>query len=121
MTNLNLTNSPETAPDPSALALFRGWAGSRIGLVVIAGVAIVAGLWFNWSWLVAAGVAPLIVGVLPCVAMCALGVCMMGMEKNAAAKPGADPPGTDSTTLPSSNDNLRSKAQVPDPSPADAE
>jgi hypothetical protein len=49
MTNLKLTETPETAPDRSALALFRGWAGSRIGLVVIAGVAIVAGLWFNWS------------------------------------------------------------------------
>ena len=40
---------------------------------------IVAGIAFNWGWLVAAGVAPLLLSVLPCVAMCALGICMHRM------------------------------------------
>ena len=31
---------------------------------------------FNWSWLAAAGIAPLLLTALPCVAMCALGLCM---------------------------------------------
>jgi hypothetical protein len=37
-----------------------------------------AGLAWQWSWLVAIGVAPLLVSVAPCAVMCALGVCMMG-------------------------------------------
>ena len=49
-----------------------GWRG----LVVLASVAIAAGLALNWSWLVAAGIAPFLLSALPCVAMCALGLCM---------------------------------------------
>ena len=39
---------------------------------------IAAGLFFNWSWLVAAGALPILFGVLPCLAMCALHLCSMG-------------------------------------------
>ncbi|WP_192359125.1 hypothetical protein [Mesorhizobium mediterraneum] len=42
-------------------------------------IIVVAGLAFNWVWLVAAGIAPLLLSVLPCVAMCALGLCMNRM------------------------------------------
>jgi len=38
-----------------------------------------AGLFFGWGWLVAAGLAPLLVAVLPCAAMCALGLCASRM------------------------------------------
>jgi len=38
---------------------------------------VVAGLALGWDWVVAAGLAPLVVSVLPCVAMCALGMCAM--------------------------------------------
>jgi hypothetical protein len=120
MTNLKLTESPDIAPDRTAVALFRGLAGSRIGLLVIAGAAIVTGLGFSWSWLVPAGVAPLIVGVLPCVAMCALGFCMMGIGKNVAAQPPADQATRmGSAALPTSNEQL--EVPVRDPSPVDAE
>jgi len=43
------------------------------GLVVIIGVAL------NWGWLVAAGIAPVLVAVAPCAIMCALGLCGMKM------------------------------------------
>jgi len=33
----------------------------------------------KWDLLVAAGIAPLILGLLPCAAMCALGICMSRM------------------------------------------
>jgi hypothetical protein len=46
----------------------------RIWLVASA-VAAFAGLALNWDWLTAAGLAPIILGVLPCVVMCALGLC----------------------------------------------
>jgi len=52
----------------------------RRGLLALAVVALVAGAALNWSWLVAAGVAPLLLGALPCVAMCALGLCMNKMS-----------------------------------------
>jgi hypothetical protein len=43
------------------------WVG--LGLVALAGLA------FNWHWLVIAGALPILLGVLPCVAMCALHLC----------------------------------------------
>jgi len=57
-------------------ATARRWLGGRRALWIVAGIALVAGLALNWSWLVAIGVAPLLVAALPCVAMCALGLCM---------------------------------------------
>jgi hypothetical protein len=49
------------------------------GLIAAGAIIVVAGLAFNWAWLVAAGIAPLLLSVLPCVAMCALGLCMNRM------------------------------------------
>jgi hypothetical protein len=46
-------------------------------LLTLAAVAIVAGLALNWSWLVAAGLAPILISTLPCLIMCAFGVCML--------------------------------------------
>ena len=64
----------------------------RRGLWLLAGLAIIVGLALNWGWLVAVGIAPLLIAALPCVAMCALGLCMMGrnvtLPKNDAAKAG---------------------------------
>ena len=46
------------------------------GLIALATGIVVAGLALNWSWLVAVGIAPILLAVLPCAAMCALGLCM---------------------------------------------
>ena len=48
----------------------------RRGLVNAALLVVGAGLWLNWSWLVAVGAAPFLVAILPCAVMCALGICM---------------------------------------------
>ncbi|SMH26155.1 hypothetical protein [Mesorhizobium australicum] len=53
----------------------RGWRGPA----VLAAVISVAGLAFGWGWLVAGGIAPLILAVLPCAAMCALSLCASRM------------------------------------------
>jgi hypothetical protein len=45
-----------------------------VTLAVLAGAATL-----NWGSLVAAGVAPLLLAVAPCAAMCALGLCMSRM------------------------------------------
>lgn len=53
--------------------------GKRAKLLVtlavgIAAVAVTAGLASKWGWLVAVGAAPVIVALLPCILMCAIGV-----------------------------------------------
>jgi hypothetical protein len=53
----------------------RYYLGGRRGLLMVAALALVGGIALNWSWLVAAGIAPLLVTALPCIAMCALGLC----------------------------------------------
>ena len=56
---------------------------TRIGLLL----SIVAiGMYFNWSWFVAAGVAPIILSILPCAAMCAFGLCMRPGKKGSCSK-----------------------------------
>ena len=47
----------------------------RQGLIVLGALAIGTGLYLSWGWLVAAGIAPVLVAASPCVAMCALGAC----------------------------------------------
>ena len=55
----------------------RHWLGGWRGLVILGIVLIVAGLAAGWSWLTAIGLAPLILSIAPCAAMCALGLCAM--------------------------------------------
>lgn len=49
----------------------RVWA---FGGLVVVGI----GLALKWDWLTAVGAAPVLLGFLPCAAMCALGLCMRG-------------------------------------------
>ena len=66
------------APSPGRdlVAAARYYLGGRRGLLLLAAVAVVGGLVSSWSWLVAAGIAPILLAVAPCIAMCALGLCM---------------------------------------------
>jgi hypothetical protein len=65
----------DTSLTQGLLYALRYWVGGRRGLIAVAVLAVVGGVVLNWGWLAAAGVAPLILAVLPCVAMCALGLC----------------------------------------------
>jgi type III secretory pathway component EscV len=49
----------------------------RRGLIVAAVALAVPALWLGWPWLVAAGLAPLLIAIAPCAIMCALGLCAM--------------------------------------------
>jgi len=103
------TEEPATAQSdsvPTTVQRLGDWALSPQGLTVtgIAGVAI--GLAVNWSWLVAVGLAPLILSLGPCAVMCALGLCMhMRNGSHASAgKPGLGsateaPPSTSSPVV----------------------
>jgi hypothetical protein len=74
---------PATTTKPSLahdwLSALRYWLRGRNGVIASIGLALVIGAAFNWSWLVAVGIAPLLLTALPCVAMCALGLCMNRM------------------------------------------
>lgn len=54
---------------------------------LLAAVAVAGGLAFGWETLVVLGIAPLLISVLPCLVMCALGVCMMKCKDKAANAP----------------------------------
>ena len=58
---------------------YRRWL---IGAAVL-GVALA--LYLSWDWLAAAGVASVLVAAAPCLAMCALGLCMRGKSKSGAS------------------------------------
>lgn len=89
-------NSESRSLSREALYAARYYLGSRTGLIAIAAIGIGAGTYFNWGWLVAAGIAPMLIGVAPCAAMCALGLCMIGrsraMPKSDQSSSTAQPP-----------------------------
>ncbi|MER9580927.1 hypothetical protein [Mesorhizobium sp. M0276] len=79
MTTTELTQANEASPGSS----IRRTLARRRGLIAAGAAVVVGGIAFNWTWLVAAGIAPLLISVLPCVAMCALGLCMNRMTGRA--------------------------------------
>ena len=92
MNTPELTNTREVTqpPHPSlvqdVVALARYWTyaawariGKRRALILLGIVFAGAGVALNWSWLAAIGVAPVLLSLAPCAAMCALGLCMNKM------------------------------------------
>lgn len=73
------------------LGRVRPWLSGRRIWWIAATLALAAGAALNWSWLVAIGIAPLLVAALPCVAMCALGLCMKRMMGRSCSTDAAAP------------------------------
>jgi len=100
---MNTTQLPaviENSPTQRFAQAVRTYLTGRRGLIALAAVALIAGAAFNWSWLVAVGIAPLLITALPCVAMCALGLCMnrmAGRKCSAEDTSLADRNGTDAS------------------------
>jgi hypothetical protein len=65
------------------------WLTRPRGLIVVAIAIIGAGLALGWNWMVAAGLAPLLLAVAPCAAMCALGLCVMAKGNQSRTKQGS--------------------------------
>ena len=83
MTNLPSTDTSDRSLARDILDAARYYLGGRRTLFILAIVLIVGGIALNWGWLVAAGLAPIIIAVLPCAVMCALGLCMPKMGSHA--------------------------------------
>ncbi|HET6159298.1 MAG TPA: hypothetical protein VFE34_13210 [Dongiaceae bacterium] len=98
MTTTQLPTVLDNSPTQRFAQTARTYLTGRRGLIALAVVALIAGAAFNWSWLVAAGIAPLLITALPCIAMCALGLCMnrmAGRKCSAEDASSADKDGTD--------------------------
>ena len=101
-----MTSSDPARPVQNSLAsdilsAARYYLGSRFGLLAIATLALGLGAYSSWGWLVAAGIAPLLLTFAPCAAMCALGLCTMGGKSKGptdVASPDSD--GGTNTNLP---------------------
>jgi hypothetical protein len=77
MTLPQSTTTAEPSLGRDVLRAVRYYLGSRWALLGLSSLAVIAGLAFGgWGWLVAAGLAPVILSTLPCLVMCAFGVCM---------------------------------------------
>jgi len=93
MATIRQPNAEDGSLGRDLLYALRYYVGSRRGLLIMAAVALAGGLAFNWSWLVAAGIAPLLLTALPCLAMCARGPCMnrSGGKSCSTAASNSDP------------------------------
>lgn len=87
--------------------LARHYLGGRRGLIVLGVLAVGAAMVLNWGWLVAVGIAPLLLALAPCAAMCALGLCANKLGARAkgseAAKDVKSPQLTDAERAAQSN------------------
>ncbi len=80
-----------------AALTFGGRVRPSTTLVVFAVAAVGAGLFFGWSSLAALGLTTFIVSLLPCVAMCALGICAARMARKDGGETQAAVPPNDAT------------------------
>ena len=78
MTISDPSNAAPRSLSQEVLYAARYYLGSRFGLLAIAAVVLGLGAYSSWGWLVAAGIAPLLLTFAPCAVMCALGMCAMG-------------------------------------------
>jgi hypothetical protein len=76
MTESRPSHTEESSLARDAFSAFRYYVGVRRGLLFAAVAIVSTSLALKWDALVAAGVAPILVGILPCAVMCGLGLCM---------------------------------------------
>ena len=84
------SSAPDTTLSQDIGSYLRYQLRGRRGLIAATTVLAVPALWLGWPWLVAAGLAPLILAVAPCAVMCGLGLCVNRAcrKADAGASPG---------------------------------
>src|SRR6266851_4071473 len=100
MTAPQSTTTTESSLGRDVLNSAKYYLGNRWALLVFGSLAVIAGLSFGgWAWLVAAGLAPIILSVLPCLVMCGLGLCL-ACRSGTTQSTSASPDAANSTTPP---------------------
>jgi hypothetical protein len=79
MTSTELSQGRQASPRRDIQSFVRSTLSGPRGLIAAGAAVAILGIAFNWSWLVAVGIAPVLLSLLPCAAMCALGLCMNRM------------------------------------------
>lgn len=111
-------SSPETASatKPSLaqdwLYALRYWLRGPKGIAALVVLALVIGAALNWSWLVAVGIAPLLLTVLPCAVMCGIGLCMNKMTGSSCSTSSGSPDHS-STPMPNAVRRITTDKQAP--------
>lgn len=93
MTDIRSGEPSDASLTREALYAVRYYLGNRWSLIGLIVFAAAIGLYVGgWGWLVAAGLAPIILSTLPCLIMCGLGVCMMckGQKQSTVSREAAD-------------------------------
>jgi len=78
---------PQSADDGSCCAAQPGRRRTRTWLIGGALLGVPLLLWGGWDWLAATGLAAVLIAVAPCLAMCALGLCMRGGNSSRELSP----------------------------------
>ena len=108
MQNVELLDSKIEWQGASPTNWWRRRPSRRAAIVTLAVAGAAAGLFFGWGWVVAAGLSSVVLGLLPCAAMCAAGLCMNRLgQKNACAKGGP----TSAPKEPSNSETIRTSAE----------
>jgi hypothetical protein len=81
LTSSQSTKAADASPARDLLYAGRYYLGGWRGVLVLAIIAALIGVGFSWSWLMAAGIAPILLSTLPCLVMCGLGLCMLFRRK----------------------------------------
>jgi hypothetical protein len=117
MTTPSTTDQQDTSLTRDLIYAARYYLGRPRVLVTLAIVAVVAGIALNWTWLVAVGLAPILLTTLPCLIMCAFGVCMMCRSAKEPSAPGRDvaeaPPPATLTTAAIDNPGADANSTLP--------
>ena len=110
MSTSETTKAADTSLRRDLARAARYYLGNRRTIVIMALVAVIGGVALNWSWLVAAGIAPVLLTALPCLVMCGLGLCMHKMVGGSCA---AQPSQPDVTTQSTMSSQVASTASDP--------
>jgi hypothetical protein len=81
MTDAKSVEKANTSLVREWLTLARYYLGNRWVLLVLGSAVLIGGAALNWGWLVAIGLAPILLALAPCAIMCAVGLCAMGGKK----------------------------------------
>ncbi len=119
MSKSESSNATETSLTQDFIYAARYYLGGRRSLILLTVAALGAGAALNWGWLVAIGVAPLLLVFAPCAAMCVFGHRMnkatgKSLSREAETTERSQPhAGADSSVRVGSND-LESLPEPPD-------
>lgn len=72
----NISKSDSTTLTQDLIALGRYYLAEKRGMYIVGASIAIVGIFSGWGWLTAMGLAPILLALLPCAAMCALGLCM---------------------------------------------